>query len=230
MGKTYNQRLFGSPIVKYLHESRFFWLKKLILTKRNSKLRIIELGCLDARILNYFPADSIDYYYGIDAGWDGYTEKAIKKYKEAKKINFLISTQPNNILTETKADIAIAMQVFEYIPESQYSSYFKKFFDAECKDVFITVSNERGIFMLVKFLVKKLLGKNVASYTFKEMLYLMTGRMNNIKRKPGSMKGFDYKYLIDEISDYYKIEKIVGLPFPRLPLAFNFTIAIHAKG
>ena len=229
MDKTYNQRLFGTPLAKFLHESRFLWLKEMIQKKSTSKLRIMELGCLDARILNYLPKDSVEYYYGIDAGWDGYTDSAKEKYKNSNNINFLISTNPEDISTKEKADAAIAMQVFEYIPDDQYKKYFQKFLDAGCKDVFITVSNERGLFMFVKLLVKKLLGKNVASYSFKEIVYLISGKMDKIERKPGSMKGFDYKYLVSEIEDIYQIEKIVGLPFPKLPLALNFTIAIHAK-
>lgn len=230
MEKTYNQRLFGSPVANFLHESRFIWVKNMLNKHNsNSKMRIVELGCLDARMLSYLPSESIDYYYGIDAGWGGYAEKAINKYRNSKRINFLISTNVEDISTKKNADAAIAMQVFEYIPDEHYKSYFQKFSDTGCKDVYFTVSNERGVFMFAKLIVKNLLGKGVASYSLKEIGYLIAGRMDKIERKAGSMKGFDYKYLIKEIKNTYQIDKVVGLPFPKLPLAFNFTIAIHAK-
>ncbi len=230
MEKTYNQRLYGSPITKFLHESRFLWVKKMLHKRNNtSNIRMIELGCLDARLLTYIDPVSVDYYYGIDAGWDGYTEQAIHKYKDIETINFLISTNVDDISSSEKADVAIAMQVFEYIPDKQYKAYLEKLADIGCKDVYITISNERGMFMVAKLLVKKLLGKNVASYSFMEIWYLITGKMDKIERKASSMKGFDYQSLLKEMSDIYTIEEVVGLPFPKLPLALNFTIAIHGK-
>lgn len=228
MKKTYNQRLFGSPFTKFLHESRFHWVKNALNKHKNkSDFSIIELGCLDARIFKYIPLESINYYYGIDAGWDGYTKKAIDKYKDFNNIEFLISTNAEDISTKKNIDTAIAMQVFEYIPEEQYSLYIKKFSAVGCNNLYLTVSNERGLFMIMKLLIKKLLGKGVASYSLKEIGYLLTGKMDKIERVNGSMKGFDYQVLIQEVNKTYDIQKIVGLPFPRLPLSLNFTIAIH---
>jgi hypothetical protein len=224
---TYNKKLFGSKFINFFHESRYLWVKEHLL--RNKKnLRMIELGCMDARILNYFPIDTIDYYYGINSGLGIQTKNAIEKHKDNNSINFLTSPNVDDISTEN-ADVLLAMQVFEYIPDDEYRQYFETFSKAGCKDFYITCSNERGPFMLIKILIKKLLKKDVASYSLKEMGHLLFGRMDKIERKPGSMKGFDYKYLVNQIGQEYEVKETVGLPFKFLPAALNFTVAIHAK-
>ena len=72
----YNTRLFSGGLRRWIHISRFRWLS-FVLRKFNLKYQnIVELGCFDARSLDYLTG--YDSYYGFDAGWEGGLNTAIK--------------------------------------------------------------------------------------------------------------------------------------------------------
>lgn len=83
-GYGYNERLFSNGIRGKLHISRFEWVKER-LSKLNCQCeRVVELGCFDAKTIDFLPTKP-DLYVGFDAEWENGLSLAKKKWGGAAR-------------------------------------------------------------------------------------------------------------------------------------------------
>ncbi|OAD21356.1 Ubiquinone biosynthesis O-methyl transferase [Candidatus Thiomargarita nelsonii] len=68
---------------------------------------------------------------------------------------------------------------------------------------------------------------DVESYTVAEFINATLGKMHKVKRD--EHKGFDYDLLIEDISKYFEIHRVSGIPFGLLPTFLNFGVGIIGK-
>ena len=227
--KSYNERLFkGSFVRSYFHLARFNWVKSTIKRYKLTYSRVIELGCFDGKLLDFLPIKP-KFYQGYDANWEGGLETAKNYWKDNKNINFDFSTDPNYIIKNSvDYDLGVSVETFEHIPPELVCPYLKKLSDNINGYILITVPNEKGLFFLLKKLIKPPDKLAKTKYSILDIFNIFIGRTNYVERD--NHKGFDYDHLIYDVRKHFDIVEISAYPtFPLLPLSFGFGVGILAK-
>lgn len=217
----YNERLFKNCLRKWFHMARFRYLESVCLRYSIDTSFVLELGCFDARSLEFIvPLPVI--YHGYDANWEGGLEIAKKKFPEFK---FTVVNDPSEIiaLTSLVPTLIVSLETLEHIPVEILNRWLLKLGEI-CKGKFVvTVPNEKGVLFLAKYIVKRFIGGG-ESYTLKELFYATTGQLQKIERC--QHKGFDYIILHQDICKYFHPIKMEGVQFPFLPLWLNLQIGM----
>lgn len=227
--KEYNDRLFKKGWRKYLHESRYLWLRSKMKDLELADVSILELGCFDAKTIEYLPF-GFSKYVGYDANWENGLELGKKKWKNDPDVQLLeIHSLPELNPQNEQFDCSIAMETLEHLKLSELEGYISKLAAATRQYCFISVPYEKGLPLLVKYCYKAIRFKIDEAYSFKELFYGITGRPEKVERIEGGHKGFDYRKLVHLLSQYFEITEVQGLPFTSLPKGVNFSIGIVAK-
>ena len=225
---SYNNLLFnGSRLRRFIHLSRFYWLRNTI-KKYNIKFKnVLEIGCGDGKTIEFLPLKNFNYY-GLDANWNNSLNFAKEHYSNKKNIKFdeVLNAKDIKIAEGKYYDLVICMETLEHISPDQVCLYLEKIAQ-HCKGYFlITVPNEKGLFFLLKRIIK--LNSDNYKYNLKEILQITLGKTNKVKRF--QHKGFDYDHLIYDIKKYFKIVKVEGNPMGKFfPIFLCFNICIIAK-
>jgi hypothetical protein len=167
-------------------------------------------------------------YLGLDADWENGLKIARQAWSNYPNYEFVKCIHPSELLLdETLFDISICMETLEHLPNDTLHAYLKFLGEKTKGYCFITVPNEKGIFLLGKYLYKRLIKSPSERYTFAELMWAVFGRIDLVKRD--EHKGFDYHYLIKAVERAFSVVKVRGIPFPFLPLSLNFSVGIVAK-
>jgi hypothetical protein len=227
--KEYNERLFKKGWRKYLHESRYLWLYHKMKQLNVVSPSILELGCFDAKTIDYLPF-GFSKYVGYDANWEGGLIAGQKRWINNPNIQLIESFKLNDFNSgNEKFDCSIAMETLEHLKLAELELYIQKIASATKQFFFISVPYEKGVPLLLKYLFKSVRFKVDEPYRLPELYYGVKGDLKKVKRVEGGHKGFDHKELITLLSKYFDIVEVTGLPFTSLPLNMNFSIAILAK-
>lgn len=229
--KGYNERLFsGFGLRQKYHLWRFNWLNQQ--TKKflpPEDIRLVELGCFDARSIDYLPAPP-SKYVGLDADWEGGLTAAQQKFSSHAELTFVKSTSPDDLLQfpDGVFNAGVSMETLEHIPPELVERYLEELARAVNGYVFITVPNEKGLVFLLKHFAKQLLGATSSErYNVYELINATLGRMSRVERE--QHKGFDHDALREQIARHFEIVSVSGGPVDMLPARFNLTVAIVAR-
>lgn len=225
---SYNDLLFnGSLLRRFIHLSRFFWIKEIISKYQIKFSNVLELGCGDGKTLEFLSKENFGYY-GLDANWNGGLDNAKEKYLNNKNINFeeIKSSKDISFNSKDLFDLFICMETLEHIPPADVCNYLEKISKFCSGYLLFTVPNEKGIFFLLKRIIK--LNSDNYQYNLKEIINITLGRTNSVKRF--QHKGFDYENIIYDINKFFRIIKVEGSPLGRFfPKSLCFNICIIAK-
>lgn len=95
--KGYNERLYeGDALRRFYHKSRFKFLSYAIKKYNIHTVRVLEIGCGDAKSLEFLNPKPI-FYIGIDANWEGLLDIAKKTTQVKKTTIFFEGTSPKSI-------------------------------------------------------------------------------------------------------------------------------------
>jgi hypothetical protein len=222
----YNTRLFSTGIRRWIHISRFIWLKHVLDKFEIHYSNVVELGCFDGRSINYLCG--FDSYLGYDAGWENGLNSATKKFALDKSINFKLCNSPSDFDLHLygNIDLCISLETLEHIDAAELENYLF-IISKNLKGHFIvTVPNEKGILFFLKYLLKKFIGGS-EKYSFIEFVYATIGQCERINQD--NHKGFDYDKLESILSKYFKILYSSGVQFKLLPKCFNTQIGFVLK-
>jgi hypothetical protein len=229
------------PLVNSLysthHARRFAWLGEKVALLPAQSLSVIEIGCHDARSLDYFSVP-VHRYVGLDAGWQSGWKDGVPYGLEAARIkvqsrpNFEIRTctSPEDVENiEGEFDLAIALETFEYLDSSALHSYVAALSRKVRQNGFVlsTMPNEKGIPLLVKFIGSKISRVPRSKYSLPQFCNALLGRMDRVPRAPRGRKGFDYDRIVSLLQQYFpslSIEPVVG--FRNLPVCFSLNVGV----
>lgn len=229
MKSDYNKRLFKSnKFRKLFHLSRFYWLKRAIKKYSISYKNIIELGCYDGKLLDLLE-EKPKNYEGFDANWEGGLDIAKERNFGGINANFSKAEFPEDInIADMKFQLGICMETFEHIPPNLVCPYLDKLAKLINGYLLITVPNEKGIFFLLKSILKPKGEGGNYKFTIKDIINLTLGRTNNVERN--QHKGFDYDHLIYDVKKYFKVISVSGYSsFQYMPKFMSFGVGIVAK-
>jgi hypothetical protein len=200
---------------------------------------VLELGCADARSLDYVPV-SVDRYLGFDAGWrSGWQngkacglEAARERYGYRNNFRFVQSVCYTDIQRiPEKFDLGIVMETFEYLDTHQLESYVATL--AEKIDlngcVLATMPNEKGFPLLVKAIGSKLSGVRRSEYTFPQFLNALAGRLDRVPRAERGRKGFDYGQIVALAARHFRYVHLEAVGASGLPPFLSPNIGLIAS-
>lgn len=226
-------------LYSFHHAQRFLWLKSQIAQLRRNRVSIIELGCGNARSLDYIPT-VVDRYLGFDAGMRSGTvngkpvgfQAALERFAHDKTVSLQRSVHPSDLhAVQEKFDLAIVMETFEYLGTTNLESYVSAIADKLHLDgvLLATMPNERGLPLLTKTVGAKLSGIGRSTYTAAEFLNAVLGRMAHVPRMERGRKGFDYRAIARLVQRHFRYVRLVSIASLRLPLAFSPNIGLIAS-
>lgn len=223
LSESYNNRLFKNPVRRYLHLSRFYWLRNSLSNYNPSFESVIELGCYDGRAIDFLP-NTPNTYYGFDRDWEGGLTNAKEKYQNEENFKFVHCESPDKMQlpADSVFSFGICMETLEHLSNSDLNGYLMILSKHVKGPVFITVPNEIGIFFGAKFLIKAIFFRERHNYSIFEFLMQLLGKSEHVTRL--EHKGFNHKYLRKELLKYFIIDSEVGIPFKYLPKSLNSQI------
>jgi hypothetical protein len=231
MEKSYNERLFNKRQWRgKLHLARYDWLQKWVAQLVPNCQNAIELGCFDAKTLHYLPT-SIQHYVGYDANWENGLDEGRQKWKNEPNVQLIEAHTAAAFNPSLQYfDISICMETLEHLPLVELDNYLMKLAASTKQYCFVTIPNERGFLMVLKYVFKKYILRHTPEvYTFRELWYALIGKIDKIERIEGGHKGFDYQQLIKQLGSHFEVVAIEGIPFKWLPLSWSFTVGIVLK-
>ncbi len=225
----YNERLFNKKTLRgKLHYARYFWLQQQTDRLGLRNITAAELGCFDGKAINFLHQPAA--YDGFDINWEDGLTIARKNWKDYPQYQFYECAKPEQFNPAKKVyDITICQETLEHIHTADLDGYIGQLAAATGQYSFITVPNEKGLFLLLKYVAKRLMGRRDEPYALAELWYATIGRMDKVPRTEGDHKGFDYDVLIKNLSVYFEVQRITGLPVRWMPRWLSFTIALVLK-
>jgi hypothetical protein len=224
--KNYNERLFNGWQSIY-HLRRFRWLRKQLENYAGDYLSIVELGCFDARTIEFIPPEKLEKYLGLDANWEKGLDLAKERYKNNEKINLHYCAKPEDIPLENyKYNIGISLETLEHIPQDLVEPFLSRLASVIDGYFFITIPVERGFSLLVATIIR-FFNQTWEPYGFFEWFNAFFGRMHKVKRR--EHKGFDDRLFTHQVAKYFDIVKTEGIFFNTPWASLNLGIGIIAK-
>ena len=89
------------------------------------------------------------------------------------------------------------METLEHVPPEMVEPYLNTLSKHIKGYLFISVPNEKGLFFLIKHILKMIFSKDYPSYKWKEIFFSTVGMMSKVERD--EHKGFDYDALVKVI-------------------------------
>lgn len=204
---------FFKALYTFHHAHRFEWLRRKLSSLPKESISVLELGCADARSLDYVPRH-VNRYYGLDAGWrsgvrDGQAfglEAAKRRFADRKAFTFRQSTHHSDLgVIQGKFDVEIVLETFEYLEVRQLESYIELLARKleNGGNLLSTMPNEKGLPLLVKALGARLSGVPRSEYTSAEFFNALLGRLDRVPRCERGRKGFDYEKVANIARKYF---------------------------
>jgi hypothetical protein len=224
----YNDKLFSGGLRKRLHTMRFRWLHHK-LAGASEPFSLFELGCFDCRSLEYIPRPK--RYLGADAGWEGGVSDAQMAFARSDWAQVVVAHSVHDLAPHAheRFDYSIALETLEHIPHAVLEGYLAFLAAVTKKRCYITVPVEVGPVFLAKFIAKRsvpiLHSEDAESYTWREAFLATMGKVESVRRF--EHKGFDYRNLLQLLSQHFTIEQVEGLPFRAHPY-LSFQVGITA--
>ena len=228
---SYDQRLFSGGLRTWFHESRFIWLSKKLSTYASSNpLKIVELGCFNARSINYLP-NNFATYHGVDCNWEGGLDQAKSSFCD-ERISFSYCVEASGLEIAADTNVFISLETLEHLDGQTLKGYIEKI--ARTLPInsflFITVPNEVGLIFVVKRILKRFFFQDhVASeYNYMEFIFQAFGKTDKITRNYDH-KGFHWKKLLWQLSESFQPVLVEGVQAPKLPIVLNPSIGFVLK-
>jgi hypothetical protein len=227
--KSYNERLFSPNTFRaWLHTGRFRWFRTALKSTGLTEFRVVEIGCFDGRLLEYFPVPPARYE-GLDAGWEGGLTIAQEKFKGHKDWRFRKALDSSALqeLPDKCFNVGAALETLEHVPPHLVDGYLCELARVVDGFLFVTVPVEKGMVFLPKWLYKRWVLRDAQGYTLRELAWAVLSQPHKIRRH--EHKGFDYAVLAKQIQKHFDIVRLEGMPVKGLPLGASFHVCMLAK-
>ncbi len=218
----YNQRLFSGGVRGAIHLARFKWLARKLNVYCAHPRSVVEIGCFDARSLDWFP-HLPQGYLGVDANWEGGIDLARQKYVGQQEYKFQV-TEGYWEIPSKHYDLALALETLEHLPDHVLENYLDRLKQVVTGHFFVSVPIERGLTWVLKRWAKAMLGIPREQYSWMECWHAALGNMDKVKRN--QHKGFDDRRLVQMLAKRFRILEVSGI-YPGFGwLGWNFQVGI----
>ena len=225
---AYEQHQQFNSVTRFLHEQRYIQLTKVIkeLHKEiNEPVKIIDVGCGVCEAYRVLENQNIPIDY---IGIDNDSDKILIAKKRYKNSNFKVLSgsieQYFKLIREKHA--LIGLESFEHIPEPIVTRLIETIPESDLKKIFITVPNELGPIVAIKFLGMAILGKRRGpNYSVQDIINATFFRLDALGPHSVTHRGFDWRWLSHQLRQNCEIQQSIGMPFDIIPDHLSPSIA-----
>lgn len=218
--------IFEAGLRARLHFARFHWLRAKLLDLAPDARDAVELGCSDAKVLDFFPRPPARFV-GYDANWGQGLDRARERWAANPEFEFRECTHPGDVRLGECFEVAISMETLEHVPPDALDGYLARLRELTRGYLFVTVPNEKGIVFALKHLVKVARRWSPEPYTPREFVAATFGRMSHVRRL--EHKGFDYAALRRALERHFEVLTVESIPVAWLPPWLSFTVGFVAR-
>ncbi len=210
-----------NALVAWLHSLRYKNIIKLFdeLEQLNNgnTIRVVEIGCGYAKLYSMLNDRFNIEYTGIELN-EFLVEKAIERYQHRPNFTIIHDAVENKIDLINNADVIIALETLEHIPEHIVVRIIEKIAEIGPRVFACSVPVEIGPAIWLKNIGSLFFGYvRHKEYTWKETFWAGLSKLDNLPSHGTGHKGFDWRWLAQTIRHNMKIIKIQGFPFGFLP-------------
>lgn len=221
----YQRQLGFNSVTRWLHSFRY--RRTLDALRDFDHPRVLEIGCADCKLYEVLSREIALDYTGIDIGREVLTD-ALRRYGGAPNFNALYHSATD--LAGLEADVVIALETLEHIPEHEVVRIVEAVAALRPKRFICSVPVEVGPAVWLKNVGSALCGYNRhGEYTWRETLFAGLYQLDRIPAHTQGHKGFDWRWLAQTIRHNMRIIEMRRFPCLFLPAGLSTSIFIVAE-
>lgn len=220
-------------LVSWLHSFRYkniLTLFRSVARKTEGKsIKVVEIGCAHAKLFSILNERFDIDYTGIEVN-SLYVETAQSRYGNNPNFRVIHESAANAISHMKGADILVALETFEHIPEHEVVRIIEAIATAQPNLFVCSVPVEIGPAIWLKNVGSLISGyMRHTEYRWAETFWAGLYQLDKLPPHGTSHKGFDWRWLTQTIRHNMKILETRKFPFGFLPAAFAFSVFMVAE-
>ncbi len=192
------------------------------------RIKVVEIGCANAKLFSMLNEQFEIEYTGIEI-YPGFVEQARQRYAHHSNFRVICDSAANASEHFKTADIVIALETLEHIPERDVVRIIEAVAEARPGLFVCSVPVEVGPAVWLKNIGSVLTGyTRHTEYRWAETFWAGLYQLDRLPPHGIRHKGFDWRWLAQTIRHNMKIIRVRKSPFGFLPAAFAFSVFIVA--
>jgi len=226
-----NQRF--NFLVSWLHSLRYknmLTLFRSVARKTEGKsIKVVEIGCAHAKLFSILNERFDIDYTGIEVN-PLFAEIAQTRYGSNPNFRVIQESAANVLSHMQGADILVALETFEHIPEHEVVRIIEAIATAQPKLFVCSVPVEIGPSVWLKNVGSLITGyMRHTEYRWAETFWAGLYQLDRLPPHGTGHKGFDWRWLAQTIRHNMTILEIRKFPLGFLPAAFAFSVFMVAE-
>lgn len=220
MARDYNSLFRGVRGLN--HRSRYLWLRRKLNPLHPTT--VLELGCFDAKTLDYIPWRPVAYF-GFDAGWEGGLALAQLRLRGHSTAHAFFCEVPEQL--RSVASVGVCMETLEHVPEVLVEPYVEKLSQCVSSRLFVTLPVEFGPSFAIKRAIRWFAPRlrDTLRYSASEFIWATLGVTERVRRD--QHRGFDYRKVVEILDRHFDVVAVENV-IPFLPTWLGTTVGIVA--
>jgi len=229
----YEQNQRFNFLVSWLHSFRYKHIlalfSKLSHATPGKAIKVVEIGCAHAKLFPLLNERFEIDYTGIEVALHS-LETARQRYSGYPNFRIIHDSAANALAELSDADIIIALETFEHIPEHDVVRIIESIATIRPTYLVCSVPVEIGPSIWLKNIGSLLTGYvRHKDYRWSETFWAGLYQLDKLPPHGTKHKGFDWRWLAQTVRHNMKIRACKKFPFGFLPAAFAFSIFIVAE-
>ncbi|MDR2507245.1 MAG: class I SAM-dependent methyltransferase [Candidatus Accumulibacter sp.] len=219
--------------MSYLHSFRYRNILKLFRTAKwetgGKPINVVDIGCAHAKLFSVLNEQfSIDYT-GIEIEAE-FVETARSRYAHNPNFQVVHNSVTNALANLKRADIIVALETFEHIPEHDVVRIIEAIAAAGPRLFVCSVPVEIGPAIWLKNVGSLVTGyMRHKEYRWPETFWAGLYQLDKLPPHGTGHKGFDWRWLAQTIRHNMRIKEIRKFPFDMFPAAFASSVFMIAE-
>ncbi|MBL8419805.1 MAG: class I SAM-dependent methyltransferase [Dechloromonas sp.] len=219
--------------MSYLHSFRYrniLTLFKAIAQGTDGKpVKVIDIGCAHAKLFSVLNERFDIDYTGIDIN-SVFVEAARSRYAGDPNFRVIHDSAANALANLKHADIIVALETFEHIPEHDVVRIIEAVAAAKPRLFVCSVPVEIGPAIWLKNVGSLVTGyMRHKEYRWSETFWAGLYQLDRLPPHDTGHKGFDWRWLAQTIRHNMKIKETRRFPSSLLPAAFASSVFMIAE-
>lgn len=220
-------------LVSWLHSFRYknilTLFRSVALKTEGKSIKVVEIGCAHAKLFSILKEQFDIEYTGIEAK-SRFVEVAQSRYGNNPNFRVIHASAANAVSHMKSADIVVALETFEHIPEHEVVRIIEAIATAQPHLFVCSVPVEIGPAIWLKNVGSFLSGyMRHREYQWAETFWAGLYQLDKLPPHGTGHKGFDWRWLAQTIRHNMKIHEIRKFPFGFLPATFAFSVFMVAE-
>ncbi|MCX5804022.1 MAG: class I SAM-dependent methyltransferase [Proteobacteria bacterium] len=225
-----NQRF--NFLVSWLHSFRYknilALFRAVACQTEGKKIKVVEIGCAHAKLFSILNERFEIDYTGIEID-PHFVETAKSRYAHNSNFRVIHDSAANALSHMKNADILVALETFEHIPEHEVVRIIEAIATAQPTLFVCSVPVEIGPAIWLKNVGSLLTGyMRHTEYRWAETFWAGLYQLDKLPPHGTGHKGFDWRWLAQTIRHNMQVIEIRKFPFGFLPAAFAFSVFMVA--